>query len=135
MAFRVLRKDPVENINRRGLGVKLPFNGTAVFNSTYTSKEAIKTNILNYFLTGRGERVLNPDFGFDLRSKIFEFIDQDSLDTLRKEVRNKMNIFFPRVKIITLEVSGTPDENLITFFLKYSVEQTDIEDEINITFE
>ena len=67
-----------ENINPKtlssdiALGVQFPMNYPAVFNSTYTTLEAVKTNIKNLLLTRKGERVMHPNFGSDLLSIIFE---------------------------------------------------------------
>ncbi len=46
-----------------GLGVNLPFTGSGVFNLTYTTQEAIKNKVINYFLTNPGERPLNLILG------------------------------------------------------------------------
>ena len=56
MAFEIKKIDPRDLQPRVAIGVKLPFSGKAVFNSTFTSAEAIKNNLINYFLTGKGER-------------------------------------------------------------------------------
>ena len=71
MAFEVKKIDPIDLEPRKAVGVSLPFSGKAVFNSTFETKEAIKTNLINYFLTGRGERFLNPTFGNKLQTLLF----------------------------------------------------------------
>ena len=56
MAFEVKKINPLDRQPRKAVGISLPFSGQAVFNSTYTTKDAIKNNIINFFLTGKGER-------------------------------------------------------------------------------
>ena len=63
MAFEVKKIDPLDLQPRKAVGVQLPFSGKSVFNVNYTTEAAIKTNLINYFLTGRGERFLNVNFG------------------------------------------------------------------------
>ena len=57
------------------IGVSLPFDGTAVFNSTYTTKDQMKSNLLNVILTEPGERLFKPNFGVGLRNYLFENFD------------------------------------------------------------
>ena len=35
----------------RAIGVALPFNGPACFKSTYTTSEAVKANLIDWFLS------------------------------------------------------------------------------------
>ena len=42
MAFEVKRINPLDRQPRKAVGISLPFSGQAVFNSTYTTKDAIK---------------------------------------------------------------------------------------------
>ena len=135
MAFNVKRIDPLDLQPRKGVGVSLPFSGKAVFNTTYQSKDAIKTNLINLLLTGTGERYLNPNFGAGLRGFLFENITEASLRRFKGEILSTVELYFPRVRVNSLEVTSEPDTNSIVFFLKYQVSETDIEDEILINIE
>ena len=135
MAFNVRRIDPLDLQPRKAIGVSLPFSGKAVFNSTYQSKDAIKANLLNLLLTGTGERFLNPFLGTGLRSYLFENITEGLLRTAKADITNTINVYFPRIVILGLDIVSEPDTNSIEFFLKYRVSETDIEDEILINIE
>tara|TARA_R110000803_G_scaffold107720_2_gene175873 strand:+ start:243 stop:653 length:411 start_codon:yes stop_codon:yes gene_type:complete len=135
MAFNTRRIDPLDLQPRKAIGVSLPFSGTAVFNSTYQTKDAIKTNIINYFLTGVKERYLNPTFGTPLRNQVFENITEDSISEIKEVVRQGLYLYFPRVVPTLMEVEGTPDTNTLSFFMRYSIADTNIEDELLINFE
>jgi len=135
MAYNVKRIDPLDLQPRKAIGVSLPFSGPAVFSSTYLSKDAIKTNLINLLLTGTGERYLNPTLGSGLRSFIFENINEASLLRIKSEVRQSIEIYFPTVSIQTLELTSQPDTNSVVFFIKYMIVDTDIEDEITINVE
>jgi len=135
MAFEVKKIDPLDLQPRKAVGVKLPFSGRAVFNSTFTSKDAIKTNLINYFLTGRGERFLNPTFGNSLRNQLFENITEDRTKIIDRLVRSDLELYFPRVKPSSISTKGIPDSNTIQFSMTYQVLDTNIEDEVIINFE
>jgi len=135
MAFNRQRIDPLDLQPRKAIGVSFPFSGTAVFNSTYSSKEAIKSNLINFFLTGRGERYLNPLFGSGLRNLLFENLTERKIKQLDREIRDAMTAYFPRVIVKELKLEGIPDTNVVEFSLQYSISQSNIEDEIVINIE
>jgi len=135
MAYKVQRINPLDLQPRKAVGVALPFSGRAVFNSTYTSKEAVRSNLINFFLTGKNERVFNLDFGAGLRNMLFEGITQEKIEELKLNIIKSLELYFPRVQVSSLNLKAYPDQNLINFELKYSVVQTNIQDEISINFE
>jgi len=135
MAYQPRKIDPLDLQPRKAIGVALPFSGDAVFNSTYQSKDAIRTNLINYFLTGKRERVFNPNFGAGLRDLLFEQITQERIEDLQALIIEGLNLYFPRVEVIRLNLSPFPDENIISFALNYRVVDTSIEDEVTINFE
>ena len=86
MAFEAQQIFPIDFNKSAAVGVDLPFNAPGVFRSNFTTKQAIKNNLINYFLTNPGERPLNPNFGGGLRSFIFEQISTDNLDFLKERI-------------------------------------------------
>jgi len=135
MAYKVEKIDPLDLQPRKAIGVSLPFSARGVFNSTYQSKDAIKSNLINFLLTGNQERFLNPNFGAGLRELFFEQITETRLAQVKAELRENLSIYFPRVNPIEIQISSAPDTNTIVFFLRYQVVQTNIEDEITINIE
>jgi len=135
MAFNVHRINPLDLQPRKAVGVALPFQGRAVFNSTFTTKDATKSNLINFFLTGKNERVLNVGFGAGLRNFLFENITQEMILETRELIIDSLNLYFPQVTVNNIELQSQPDQNLVTFLLKYSIKQTNITDEVVINFE
>jgi hypothetical protein len=62
MAFGAKKIFPIDTKPGTAVGVALPFNAPGVFYSTYTTKDAIRNNLINFFLTNPPERYLNPTF-------------------------------------------------------------------------
>jgi|GEM_PF-999325 phage baseplate assembly protein W len=135
MAFNSRRINPLDLQPRKAIGVSLPLSGAAVFNPTYMTKDAIRTNIINYFLTGKGERYMNPNFGTIIRNLMFENINQGMVDRVKSTVRAGLSEYFPTVVPVDFNVNGTPDSNTVTLSLKYTIQNTNIEDEVVINFE
>jgi phage baseplate assembly protein W len=134
MAFNPQQIAPVDFDASVAVGVDIPFSGPAVFISNYQTKDAIKNNLINFFLTNPGERPLNPLFGGGLQEFIFEQITEDNLNFLREDINDKLMIYFPNIIINDLTVTGQSDTNQITVTLKYSVLNTSINDTLEIQF-
>ena len=134
MAFSPQQIAPIDFDASTAVGVNLPFSGPAVFISNYQTKDAIKNNLINFFLTNPGERVLNPTFGGGLRAFIFEQITLDNLNFLREDINQKLTLYFPNVIVEDLTVTGDPDLNTINVTLKYSIINTSVYDTLEIQF-
>tara|TARA_R110000803_G_scaffold206407_1_gene273631 strand:+ start:40 stop:444 length:405 start_codon:yes stop_codon:yes gene_type:complete len=132
MAFGARQINPIDLDSSTAVGIDLPLNGNAVFKPNYQTKDAIKSGLINFFLTNPGERYLNPGFGGGLREFLFEQINEDNLDFLREDVNNKLITNFPNLIINDVILTGSPDENTITVNIKYSVPSTNISDQIII---
>ena len=134
MAFSPQQIAPIDFDSSTAVGVNLPFSGPAVFISNYTTAEATKNNLINFFLTNPGERPLNPLFGAGLRGFIFEQITEDNLNFLREDINDKLLIYFPNIIVNDLLVTGQSDTNQVTVTLKYTVLNTSINDTLEIQF-
>jgi len=117
-----------------GVGVSLPFSSPSVFKTTYTTKDSVRNNLINYFLTEPGERIENPNYGGGLRSFVFNQIAQDTLEDLRENISIKISNNFPLVSVKSLDILTIPDENVITVIIKYVIKNTGIEDQIQFNF-
>ena len=89
-----------------GIGVDIPFNKPGVFTSNYQTKDAIKNNLINFFLTNTEERFMNPTFGGGLRGFLFEQISSDNTDFLQEDVQDKINSFFKSRQSIFIFLSS-----------------------------
>ena len=134
MAFNQQQIFPIDLNSSAAVGIDVPFNGPVAFKSNYVTKDSIKSNLINFFLTNPGERPLNPSFGGGLRNFIFEQISNDTTEFLTEDVSTKVSVFFPNVEIQDLNVLNNPDTNQITINFTYIVKNTNIQDEINISF-
>jgi phage baseplate assembly protein W len=135
MAFQVEKIHPLDLQPRKAVGVSIPFSAKDVFNSTYTTQEALKSNLINYFLTGKGERFLNPNLGTGLRALLFSQMTEDKKEEISYEVRKGVADWFPNVVVNDLQVGSSPDTHTVVVYLNYSVSQTNIQDELVINFE
>jgi phage baseplate assembly protein W len=134
MAFGAKQIFPNDLKPRTAIGVDLPFNGPGIFILNYTTKDAIKNNLINYFLTNPGERPANPTFGAGLRKYIFTQIDTGNLDFIQEDIQQKLGKNFPNITVDSVEVLAQEDYNIINVVIKYSIINTGINDELQINF-
>ena len=121
MAIRIPNQHPLDLDQRVAVGVSIPFSSPSVFNLTFTTTDQIKSNLINYILTNRGERVLNPNFGSNLRAQLFENIDPDTISALEMTIISDIRRYFPMVNINSLTLTPSYEEHAISLVLKYSV--------------
>ena len=134
MAFGAKQIFPIDFNKSAAVGVDIPFSTPGVFKPNYTTKEAIKNNLINYLLTNPGERPLNPTFGGGLRAFIFEQITTNNLDFLKERISSNIKTYFSNVNINELEILRQEDNNSITVSLTYNVTNTNINDSLQIDF-
>lgn len=134
MAFGAKKIFPIDTQPSVAVGVNLPFNAPGVFSSNYTTQAAIKNNLINFFLTNQPERYLNPTFGASLRSFIFQQISEGNIQFLKQDIQSKIQLYFKNVIVASLDIFSNPEFNSIDVILKYSIQDTGINDLIQLTF-
>ena len=134
MAYNILNINPLDLSPSKGVGIQVPFNGTTGLNITYTTKDAIKSNILNFFLTGKKERIMNPNFGAGIREQLFEQITQGTVQNMEDIISFGLNDYFPQVTLNKLTINASPDKNLLQIYISYFIKNSNIQDEILINF-
>ena len=127
MAFNPQQISPIDLNPSAAVGINLPFSGNAVFRQNFQTAKAIKNNLINFFLTNPGEILLNPTFGAGLRDFLFEQANEPTFENLNSFITSKLEIFFPEIKILNLDVLSPDDlPNNIVVTLNYSIINTNI---------
>lgn len=134
MAFRVSNNEPIDLQPRVAIGISLPFDGSTGFNSTYVTADQLKTNILSFLLTNKGERLYRPNFGANLRSLIFEQQTSFTIDQLSSIITSQVENQFPGVTVLDVNINSQPDFNTINISVSYGVANTNIQDQLTLAF-
>jgi phage baseplate assembly protein W len=134
MAFGARKVFPNDLRPRVAIGFNLPINGEAVFTPNYQTKDAIKNNLINFFLTNPGERPGNPSFGGGLREFIFTQIQTDNLEFLKDDIQTKIDTEFGNINVLSINIFEQPNNNRVLVQIKYNVPNTGINDELELSF-
>lgn len=121
MTFQTRKINPLDIDPNIGVGVGLDFQNQGVFTTTYTTQQATKNNIINFLLTGQGERYLNPSFGLGLQQSIFEQLTDKTGANIEQYIQTSMKNLFPAVTIQNLTITQNPDTNQLSIQMSYSI--------------
>ena len=127
------RIDPLDLDKRKAIGVKVTFTKKGVFQINYTTKDQIKSNLINLLLTSPGERYHEPTYGVGLRDILFESnsTTNQKISSLKARIDQNVSFHIPQIEITNLNVSPQDKELLIQ--IAYRVLLDNDTNEISIT--
>ena len=131
---QTIRVNPLDLQKNIAIGVSLPFNGPGVFNSTFTTKDQIKSNLVNLLLTSTGERIMNPNFGTFLKRVLFEGITDSNLESLKDNLLNSISIYIPDITVTNIIITPNTDYNSIDLNIDYIVDISQFPDQVTVQF-
>ena len=134
MAVReIYRLNPQDFGQPKGIGISVLYsNNTSVFNSTITSKDQIKSNLINYVLTNKGERLYDPNFGGDIRRAIFEANDDSVFDDIADRLEDEILLYVPNIILQSIIIKRDPDNNLVNIAINYQLNQQNQQVVVNV---
>jgi phage baseplate assembly protein W len=131
---QTIRINPLDLQKNTSIGVSLPFNGQGVFNKTFTTRDQIKSNMVNLILTNKGERIMNPEFGADVRRSLFEQITDNTSTNITDHIISAVSTFIPEVTLTNVDVTTIPDSNTINVLIEYKINISGTADQIHVQF-
>ena len=129
-----IRVNPLDLQKNIAIGVSLPFNGPGVFKSTYTTKDQIKSNLINLLLTDKGERVMNPNFGTNLKRFLFEGITNNNIETLKDNILSSILTYIYEITVTNIILVPNTDNNLVSLTIEYYLNISQTPDQITVQF-
>lgn len=111
------------------IGLDLPFrksNGAeGWFKSTTTTFNSVRNNIKSLLLTQKGERIMQPSLGLNLRKYLFQPLTAELNSEIENEIYATFGFWLPFVKIERLDI-GVGEEtdigrNTINISLQFSI--------------
>ena len=131
---QTIRVNPLDLQKNIVIGVSLPFNAPGVFNKTYSTKDQIKSNLINLLLTDKGERIMNPEFGTDLRRSLFDNMTNLNSEVLKLKIIDSINIFIPEIILGEVKVEPNFDYNVLDVTVNYRLAISNIPDQVTVQF-
>ena len=103
--------------------INITFKKHPVTDDIVVSKDAsaIKQAIVNLLLTNKGERLMNPEYGSDIRRFLFEPLDYGTSALVKQNIVTTIGRFEPRISV--QEIVSRPDfeNNGFEITMTYSI--------------
>ena len=114
------------------VGIIFPFNNNGVFFQSFTTKEQVKSNLINLLLTDRGERINQLEFGVGIKRLIFEQdVDQDQL---KMRISEGIDQYIPEIELMDLEIKKDSGSHILNIVISYRLTLDFDTDAIQLTF-
>ena len=88
---------------------------------TVKDKAAIVQAITGLLLTRKGERPFQPNLGCDVQNILFEPLDFASAGIIKKEIRETLNRYEPRITVDQIRCNPDYDNNGYEVELRYTI--------------
>tara|TARA_B100001564_G_C20617909_1_gene660832 strand:+ start:270 stop:662 length:393 start_codon:yes stop_codon:yes gene_type:complete len=107
--------------------LNITFKKHPVTNDVVVSKDAsaIKQAIVNLLLTNKGERLMNPEYGSDIRRYLFEPLDYGTANQITGNIKSTIDTFEPRISVLNLRALPNDDDNGFDVEMTYEIRGTD----------
>ena len=92
--------------------------------SRVINENAVKESIRNLILTDRGERLMQPNIGCDIRGSLFENITQSTMLILEQNIKSTIKTYEPRCNLRSVEVLANTETNELKVKIVFSVINT-----------
>jgi hypothetical protein len=105
------------------IGIDIPIRrgSNGFFKQTFSSADAIKSNIRNLLMTNFGERPINPTFGNNMRRFLFEQDLSVNLKKIEKNITNIIEANFDSVIINDILFERGRNDNQIKIEILFSL--------------
>jgi len=123
------RFNPIDVDNDTAVGIGLPFSGkSGFFHLNYTTTDQAVSNLKNLILTRKGERYMQPQFGWSGWDLLFDQNTPDLIDKLKISINTDIEFWLPYIIIdqvnIKRKLDGEPGQvgHGITISVNISIE-------------
>ena len=119
---------PPERVSQGFKDISMSFQSNPLTDDLIAIKNenAIARSLKNIVFTIPGEKFFEPDFGSRITGSLFENIDDITGGVVEDEIRESINIWEPRVKLLNVEALPSPDNNAYECTITYEVIGADV---------
>lgn len=107
------------------IGIDYPIDDqkSSILRSTFTTFDNERAKIINLIRTNRNERPMNPQFGLNLLTYIFEPVTEDTVLRIRIEIENAIQKYLPNIRVneISVDLKELENKTYIIIELNFSV--------------
>ena len=127
IADRRVKRFIEDRDSRVSVGLDLPIarkagDSQGYFATTKTTMDAVKNDIKLLLMTQRGERLMQPFLGMDIRRFLFEQITENTAVEIENDIVETFETWLPFVQLQELDVDlGNQDKNQIKINITFNI--------------
>lgn len=109
-------------MSQKFVGITLPLRrgNTGYFQQSTSTYAQIRSNFRNLILTTKGERLMQPDFGTDLKQILFNQLDGETKSNVRATIVSAVDRWMPFLELQNVSVITSNNEpNKIAVNVEY----------------
>lgn len=105
------------------LGLTLPASKgkNGYFGTTTNVLTQVQTDLTSLLLTTRGERIMQPDFGCDLPTVLFNNSTSQGVAEVQATIQQAVQKWLPFVQVTAVNVTQNQDENSIQVVVAFAL--------------
>ena len=137
----IYKYEPNNSNPDKAVGILLPFNkssdgrndqqnyasgslgGGGVFEQSYTTEEQSVSNLKNLLLTIKSERVMQPDFGTNIRASLFEPNTIALKESLQDSLKEDIYKWLPYIKVDGIDILNDINNYSLSIRIRYRVSE------------
>ena len=114
--------------NRVSVGLDLPIarkagDNQGYFSTTKTTMDAVKNDIKLLLMTQKGERLMQPFLGMNIRRFLFEQITDDTAIEIENDIVDTFQTWLPFVQLQDIDVNlKNQDRNQININITFNIQ-------------
>jgi phage baseplate assembly protein W len=119
---------PLERVSQGFKDISMSFESNPLTDDLIALKNenAIARSIKNIVFTLPGEKFFDPEFGSDISASLFENIDDISGGLIEDQIRQSINIYEPRVNLMSIRTHPNFDNNAFDVTITYGIIGADV---------
>ena len=114
---------PVERVSKGFKDISMSFQVNPISPDLIATKNAtaIARSVRNLVLTKPGERFFNPNLGSKVSESLFENIDDISASIIEDDIKDTIDNYEPRVKLLSVRAHPDFENNAFDVVLTYNI--------------
>ena len=82
---------------------------------------AVRNSLVTLFTTSPGEKILNPQYGLNLRGYLFNPITEYTGEIIAADIIRNVSLFEPRVKLTDIDITADIESQQYTIIIQFDI--------------
>ena len=122
----------------RNLNIKFPLEYSEKTNDLFSydiiSSNSIKSKLILFLTTTKGERYFFPDYGSNIKNFIFDKNDDITRDELENDIKNSISRYFRNITIKKFDITTENTTIIMSITFEYKQNSLNFIDDITLRF-